>query len=89
MVQIAEGMFSTRSRRDLQRAGGVSTLAARHSTSPLQCLSSFAFVKAFQDLRAPWYLRGFIGQTLREIGVILLHDVEHCFLGELAMVLDK
>jgi hypothetical protein len=49
----------------------------------------FAFMKAFQDRRAPWYLRGLIRKPLREIGVILLHDVERCFLGEIAMVLGK
>jgi hypothetical protein len=47
----------------------------------------FAFMKAFQDRRAPWYLRGLIRKPLRKIGVILLHDVEHCFLGQIAMVL--
>jgi hypothetical protein len=49
----------------------------------------FAFVKAFQDRRAPWYQRGLIRKPLRKIGVILLHDVERRFLGELAMVLGK
>jgi hypothetical protein len=48
-----------------------------------------AFMKAFQDGRAPWYLRGLIRKPLREIGVILLHDVERCFLGETAMVPGK
>jgi hypothetical protein len=46
-------------------------------------------VKAFQDRRAPWYLCGLIRKPLRNIGVILLHDVEHCFPGEIAMVLGK
>ena len=36
-----------------------------------------------------WYQRGLIRTPLRKIGVILLHDVEHCFLGEPAMVLGK
>jgi hypothetical protein len=49
----------------------------------------FAFMKAFQDRRAPWYQRGLFRKPLREIGVILLHEVEHCFLGEIAMVLRK
>jgi hypothetical protein len=48
-----------------------------------------AFMKAFQDRRAPWYQRGLIRKPLRKIGLILLHDVEHSFLGELAMVLGK
>jgi hypothetical protein len=46
-------------------------------------------MKAFQDRRAPWYERGLIRKPLRKIGLILLHDVEHSFLGELAMVLGK
>jgi hypothetical protein len=50
---------------------------------------SFAFMKAFQDRRAPWYQRGLFRKPLREIGVILLHEVEHGFLGEIAMVLRK
>jgi hypothetical protein len=49
----------------------------------------FAFMKAFQDRRAPWYQRDFFRKLLRKIGVILLHDVERRFLGELAMVLGK
>src|SRR3982075_738570 len=49
----------------------------------------FAFMKAFQDGRAPWYLRSLIRKPLREIGVILLHDVERCFLREAAMVAGK
>jgi len=49
----------------------------------------FAFMKAFQDRRAPWYQRGLVRKPLRKIGVILLHDVERRFLGELAMVLGK
>jgi hypothetical protein len=49
----------------------------------------FAFVKAFQDRRAPWYQRGLIRKPLRKIGVILLHDVEQCFRGELAMIVSK
>ena len=48
-----------------------------------------AFVKALHDRRSPWYQRGLIRKRLRKIGVILLHDVEHRFLGELAMVLSK
>ena len=49
----------------------------------------FAFMKAFQDRRAPWYQRGLIHKPLRKIGVILLYDVERRSLGELAMVLGK
>jgi hypothetical protein len=49
----------------------------------------FAFMQAFQDRRAPWYQHGLIRKPLRKIGVILLHDVERCFVGEIAMVLGK
>jgi hypothetical protein len=49
----------------------------------------FAFVKAFQYRRAPWYQPGLFRKPLRKIGVILLQDVEHCLLGEIAMVLRK
>jgi len=48
-----------------------------------------ALMKAFQDRCAPWYQRGIIRKPLRKISVILLHDVERRFLGELAMVLRK
>jgi len=48
-----------------------------------------AFVKALHNRRSPWYLRGLIREPLRKIGVVLLHDVEHRFLGESAMVLGK
>ena len=51
--------------------------------------SLFAFVKTRHDRRSPWYQRGLIRKPLRKIGVILLHDVEHRFLGEPAMVLGK
>ena len=46
-------------------------------------------MQAFQDSRAPWYQRGLIRKPLPKIGVILLHDVERCFVGEIAMVLGK
>jgi hypothetical protein len=46
-------------------------------------------MQAVQDSRAPWYQRGLIRKPLPEIGVILLHDVERCFVGEIAMVLGK
>jgi hypothetical protein len=49
----------------------------------------FAFAKAFQDCRAPWNQRGLIHKPLHKISVILLHDVERCFLGEFAMILGE
>ena len=49
----------------------------------------FAFMQAVQDSRAPWYQRGLIRKPLCKIGVILLHDVERCFVDEIAMVLGK
>jgi hypothetical protein len=48
-----------------------------------------AFVKALRDRRSSWYQRGLIREPLRKISVILLHDVEHGFPGERAMVLGK
>jgi hypothetical protein len=39
--------------------------------------------------RSSWYQRGLIREPLRKIRVILLHDVEHRFPGERAMVLGK
>jgi hypothetical protein len=48
-----------------------------------------AFAKALCNRRSSWDQCGLIGEPLRKIGVILLHDVEHCFLGERAMVLGK
>ena len=49
----------------------------------------FAFMKPFPDRRAPRYLRSLIRQPLREIGMIMLHDVERRFHGEIAMVFRK
>jgi hypothetical protein len=49
----------------------------------------FAFVKALNDRRSPWYQRGLIREPLGEIGVVLLHNVEHRFPGEPAMELGK
>jgi hypothetical protein len=46
-------------------------------------------MKAFQDRRAPRYLRSLIRQPLREIGMIMLHDVERRFHGATAMVFRK
>jgi len=49
----------------------------------------FALTKPFQDSDAPRYKRGPVGQPLREIAVILPHDVRRRFLGELAMIFRK
>jgi len=46
-------------------------------------------LRRFQNRRAPGYLGSLIRKSLRKIDVILLHNVEHCCLGELAMVLGK
>ena len=59
------------------------------STGAILLFLLFAFTKAFQDRPAPWYQRGLIRKPPRKIGVILLHDVEYRFLGEIAMVLRK
>jgi hypothetical protein len=55
----------------------------------ISCFLSLAFVKAFHDRCSPWYQRGLIRKPLRKIGVILLHDVEQRFRGQLAMVFGK
>ena len=60
-----------------------------HFVATIHHFLLLAFVKAFQDRRAPWYQRGLIRKPLRKIGVILLHNVERRFLGEIAMVLGK
>lgn len=49
----------------------------------------FALLKALRNRRSPRYQRGLVREALCEIGVILLHNVERCFLGEPAMVLGK
>jgi hypothetical protein len=48
-----------------------------------------AVAQALRDRGSPWDQRGFIRESLREVGVILLHDVEDRFLGEPAMVLGQ
>ena len=61
---------------------------AVHSSS-LRLLLLLAFAKALRDRGSSWDQRGLIREPLREIGVILLHDVEHGFLGKPSMVLGK
>jgi hypothetical protein len=48
-----------------------------------------AFAKALRDRRSSCDQRGLVREALGEIGVILLHDVEHSFLGKPSMVLGK
>jgi hypothetical protein len=48
-----------------------------------------AVAKALRDRGSPGYQRGLIREPLREVGVILLYDVEHGFLGKLSMILGK
>jgi hypothetical protein len=48
-----------------------------------------AVAQALRDRGSPGYQRGLIREPLREVGVILLDDVEHGFLGKPAMVLGK
>jgi hypothetical protein len=48
-----------------------------------------AIAKALRDRRAPWDQRGLIREPLRKVGVILLDDVEHGFLGKPSMILGK
>jgi hypothetical protein len=49
----------------------------------------FAFQQAFHDCCTPRYLGGLVREPLRKISVILLHNVEHRFLGTIAMVSGK
>jgi len=53
------------------------------------CFLLFALMKALHNCRSPWYQRGLICKPLPKVSVILLHDVEHRFLGEFSMVPGK
>jgi hypothetical protein len=81
----------SRGRRHALRAGLSGVFAGYVSCQQPQLLFFllFAFMKAFQDRRAPRYLRSLIRQPLREIGMIMLHDVERRFHGAIAMVFRK
>ena len=52
-------------------------------------LPLLAFAQALRDRGSSSDQRGFIGETLRQIGVILRYDIEHGFPGELAMMLGQ
>jgi hypothetical protein len=52
-------------------------------------LPLLALAKALRDRRSPEDQRGLIGEALRKVGVIVLHDVEHGFLGKPSMVIGK
>jgi hypothetical protein len=52
-------------------------------------LPLLAFVKALNDRRSPRYQRSLIRESLRKVGVVLLHNVQRCVPGEPAMVLGK
>jgi hypothetical protein len=41
------------------------------------------------DRGSPGYQRSFIGESLRQIGVILLHDIEHRLLGKAAVMVGQ
>jgi hypothetical protein len=49
----------------------------------------FALVEPLHNRRSPWYQHGLICEALPKVSVILLHDIEDRFLGELSMVLGK
>lgn len=55
----------------------------------LIALALFAFAKALRDRRSSRDQRGLVRKALREIGVVLLHDVEHGFPGKLSMVVGQ
>jgi hypothetical protein len=52
-------------------------------------LPLLAFAKALRDRRSPGDQRGLVGEALREVGVIVLHDIEHGFLGKPSMMIGK
>jgi hypothetical protein len=64
---------------------------SRPAASSLQfvLLPLLAFAKALRDRRSPEDQRSLVGEALREVGVIVLHDVEHGFLGKPSMVIGK
>ena len=66
-------------------------VAGRPAASSLQfvLLPLLAFAKALRDRRSPEDQRGLVREALREVGVIVLHDVEHGFLGKPSMVIGK
>jgi hypothetical protein len=49
----------------------------------------FAFMKTSERCRATWNLRRLIGEPLREINMIIAHDVESGFLGKLPVVFGE
>ena len=63
--------------------------AAASSLILLPCDALLAFAQALRDRGSPWDQRGLIREALREVGVILLHDIENRFLGKPAMVLGQ
>src|ERR1043166_9145544 len=64
---------------------------SRPAASSLQfvLLPLLAFAKALRDRRSPEDQRGLVREALREVEVIVLHDVEHGFLGKPSMVIGK
>jgi hypothetical protein len=48
-----------------------------------------AFTQSLRDRGSTWDQRGFVREPLREVIVIILHDVEHGFPGEPAMVFGQ
>jgi hypothetical protein len=64
-------------------------LPAGRRSLQLVLLPLLAFAKALRDRRSPEDQRGLVREALREVGVIVLHDVEHGFLGKPSMVISK
>jgi hypothetical protein len=48
-----------------------------------------ALMKPLLYRRSPWYQHSLICKALPKVSMILLHDVENRFLGELSMVVGK
>jgi hypothetical protein len=49
----------------------------------------FALMKPLHNRRSPGYEHGLIYEALPKVSMILLHDIEDRFVGELSMVLGK
>ena len=84
----------------LSGSGGYPTRSDSSLSGFLVGGGSFVLTAIFRDLllalmkplhyrRSPWYQHGLICKALPKVSMILLHDVENRFLGELSMVLGK
>ena len=73
----------------MSETGRRSETAAPALSPQFVFLPLLAFAKALRDRRSSCDQRRLIREALREIGVILLHDIERGFPGKPSMVLGK